>query len=119
MIETDDRASDALRREERIHLELEKVTGAKRSVLERANVAARNILREDIGYFGTPDANYKLDEPTRDRLLAHARQDAALAALAVVELEKAIADSYSRCAKRHWISTAVIVVSVLFAGVYL
>jgi len=42
----------------------------------------RNILREDLGEYKTDWlASYSLDEHTRDRLIAHARQDAAHAVL--------------------------------------
>jgi hypothetical protein len=43
---------------------------------------ARVTLEGDLGQFtDQPPAYYDLDEPTRDRLLAHARQDAAHALL--------------------------------------
>jgi hypothetical protein len=38
----------------------------------------QNILREEIGYFGPWEGpNYSFDQETRDRLLAHGRQDVA------------------------------------------
>jgi hypothetical protein len=45
------------------------------------NIAlGQNILREEIGYFGPwKGARYSFDEETRDRLLAHGRQDVASA----------------------------------------
>jgi len=40
----------------------------------------QNILREEIGYFGPWEgAIYSFDQETRDRLLAHCRQDTASA----------------------------------------
>ena len=45
------------------------------------HATARNVLHEELGQFGTPSASYALDDRTRDILLAHARQDAAWAAL--------------------------------------
>ena len=43
---------------------------------------ARNILHDDLGYFAKSwPSVYSLDEETRDRLIAHARQDAAHAVL--------------------------------------
>lgn len=47
---------------------------------ERDNKIAlgQNILREELGYFGDwTGSGYKLDQTTRDRLLAHSRQDIA------------------------------------------
>lgn len=48
---------------------------------EQKNVAlGQNILREEIGFFGPCEgASYSFDERTRDRLLAHTRQDVAAA----------------------------------------
>jgi hypothetical protein len=40
-------------------------------------VVARNVLQEDLGRFTGRLHTYHLDGDTRDRLLAHARQDAA------------------------------------------
>ena len=40
-------------------------------------VAARTVLQEDLGRFSGHLQVYGLDDDTRDRLLAHARQDAA------------------------------------------
>ncbi|WP_173995736.1 hypothetical protein [Agrobacterium tumefaciens] len=47
---------------------------------------ARNILHEELGYFSDPQTGYSIDEATRNRLLAHTRQDAAHAVLAVASL---------------------------------
>jgi hypothetical protein len=44
------------------------------------SVIARGILNEELGTYGREFKNpypYRLDEDTRDNLLAHARQDAA------------------------------------------
>jgi len=38
---------------------------------------ARNVLHEEIGLYADAQPTYHLDQETRDRLLAHARQDAA------------------------------------------
>lgn len=38
---------------------------------------AKNLLDEDLGLYGDPPRYYDLDQATRDRLLVHARQDAA------------------------------------------
>ena len=60
------------------------------SLLGRPNIYARNILHEELGYFGPVETRYRLDTETRDRLIAHARQDAALASFAVSELEERV-----------------------------
>jgi hypothetical protein len=49
---------------------------------------ARNVLHEDLGYFDAPLQTYNLDDATRDRLLVHARQDAAHAVITVGSLAK-------------------------------
>ncbi|CCV06714.1 conserved hypothetical protein [Mesorhizobium metallidurans STM 2683] len=43
----------------------------------RNSMVARNILHEELGYFSDVQTSYSLDEETRDRLIAHGRQDAA------------------------------------------
>ncbi|MPZ30445.1 MAG: hypothetical protein GEV13_05525 [Rhodospirillales bacterium] len=41
-------------------------------------LVAKNILHEELGYFGTDHLlDYDLDSETKGRLLAHCRQDAA------------------------------------------
>jgi hypothetical protein len=40
-------------------------------------IIARNILHEELGRFRERQRNYSLDPETRNRLLVHARQDAA------------------------------------------
>ncbi len=52
------------------------------------DAAARNVLQEDLGMFDDSVCHdYGLDETTRDRLIAHARQDAALAYYAAAKAE--------------------------------
>ena len=43
---------------------------------------AQSVLHEDLGYFASKSAEYNLDQGTRDKLLSHARQDAAHAVYA-------------------------------------
>lgn len=52
--------------------------------------AARNILHEDLGRFDGEVTTYGLDQATRDRLIAHTRQDAAHAVLSVGSLSKEV-----------------------------
>lgn len=54
-------------------------------------VKARNILHEELGYFSDPQTEYGLDDATRNRLIAHTRQDAAHAVLAVGSLAHEVA----------------------------
>lgn len=79
-------------------------------------VTAKNILHEELGRFTDEQPVYFLDEETRDRLLAHARQDAAHAVLSIgtanrrlVALEKQI----SRLQYLVLALAALVVVSVL------
>ena len=63
-----------------IYRTVDKVSGGDGQQAEdHINVAlGRNILREELGYFGPWDgAVYNLDDETRDRLIAHSRQDIA------------------------------------------
>ncbi|MBY3314746.1 hypothetical protein [Rhizobium laguerreae] len=70
---------------------------------------ARNILHEDLGHFDGQLTIYGLDDATRDRLIAHSRQDAALAVLNVGTLTK------EARALRRWISVVVVLLVVLIA----
>jgi hypothetical protein len=49
-------------------------------------VIAKNILKTELGEFTEIQHEYHLDQPTRDRLLAHARHDAAHALLNTIDL---------------------------------
>lgn len=51
---------------------------------------ARNILHEELGRFEGDLTSYDLDQQTRDRLIAHTRQDAAHAVLSVGSLSKEV-----------------------------
>ena len=54
--------------------------GSIDSQIQANNAVARNVLDIDLGKFGVDDySSYNLDQSKRDRLLAHARQDAASA----------------------------------------
>jgi len=79
---TEQKAQSALNREAKAQRIMDDTFGGKGYLAEDGtNVAiGRNILREEIGYFGPWEgARYKFDDETRDRLLAHGRQDAASA----------------------------------------
>lgn len=45
------------------------------------SIVAKNVLHEDLGRFDSFLPRYNLDEDTRDRLIVHARQDAAHAVI--------------------------------------
>jgi hypothetical protein len=52
---------------------------------EDAAAIARNVLREELGYFGEyKGPHYTLTEPEKNILLTHGRQDAAIAAVAAL-----------------------------------
>jgi hypothetical protein len=55
---------------------------------------SRNTLSDDLGeYEDSRRHEYDLDGPTRDRLIAHARQDAAMAFYAAADAHKEAAAS--------------------------
>ncbi|NKK58783.1 hypothetical protein GFM44_23070 [Rhizobium leguminosarum bv. viciae] len=71
---------------------------------------ARNILHEELGQFeGSSLPTYGLDDATRDRLIAHARQDAAHAIMGIGTLTKEVRDL------RRLISVVVVLLVVLIA----
>lgn len=52
-------------------------------------VRARNVLNDDLGRFDdSGKVCYDLDQSTRDRLLAHCRQDVAMIYFALVKAER-------------------------------
>lgn len=71
--------------QQRLHI-IRSIHGGDQAAIDAAS--ARDILREDLGYFDHVPTVYALDDKTRDRLIAHARQDAAHAALSVGSLTR-------------------------------
>lgn len=63
---------------------------APRSRVYLHNVIAEYTLRQDLGEekVATPFRAYELNDETRDRLIAHTRQDASLAVIVAAEVEK-------------------------------
>lgn len=51
---------------------------------------ARNVLHTELGRYAETQPVYSLDQETRDRLIAHARQDAAHALLNTISLMKEV-----------------------------
>jgi len=69
---------------------IRRLQGSHQASIDAAT--ARNILHEELGYFTDEQTVYHLDEPTRDRLIAHTRQDAAHSVLAAATNAKALAE---------------------------
>jgi hypothetical protein len=68
-------------------LSLAKETASSRDWDNISNaVIARNTLHEDLGRYSSGGHCYNLDQDTRDRLLVHARQDAAHALLNTISM---------------------------------
>jgi hypothetical protein len=77
------RADEAFQRQAALQKRLDQILGGSGWAREvDTNFAlGRNVLREELGEFGDWEgASYALDQATRDRLLAHAREDAAASA---------------------------------------
>ncbi len=56
---------------------------------QRQEARARNVLDDDLGRFDDSEkVDYELDQPTRDRLLAHSRQDVAMVYYALIEAKQ-------------------------------
>lgn len=81
--------------------------GAHREVED--NVTARNVLHQDLGRYAGRHTKYDLDEETRDRLIAHTRQDAAQALLNTVTLMKEM-----RKLKRWFAAACVAFLAMVF-----
>jgi hypothetical protein len=54
------------------------------------SIVARNVLQEDLGLYEDHQPDYHLDQETRDRLIAHTRQDAAHALVNTIRLMQAV-----------------------------
>jgi len=68
---------------------------------------AQNVLQEDLGLHADPPRYYDLDQETRDRLLAHARQDAAHALINTGDILKQLA-IITRRSRNFGIAAAVL-----------
>lgn len=82
MTMSDEDAAEYLRQKLRAMREL----GAGPAQIDAAT--AQSVLHEDLGYYRSKTADYDLDQGTRDKLLAHARQDAAHSVYAAVSVGK-------------------------------
>jgi hypothetical protein len=115
-----DLAEEDLNLTTQIIRDVAKVSGQTGAVLQsKINAAvARNILREETGFFGeeTDFPFYGLDDETRDRLLAHCRQDTAHALTNTVTLMK-VADVIKRSLKtiKVYLIILTLAVAILIA----
>jgi hypothetical protein len=73
---------------------------------------AQNILHADLGHFSDPPPDYVLGEAVRDRLLAHARQDAAHA---LINTSRLISDvkELKRLVMMSWLTLGIFLVILL------
>jgi hypothetical protein len=79
-LSTEERAEQDYQRKAKTHQIIDEALGGDGWHAESGSNEAlgQNILREEIGYFGPWEGpKYSLDQETRDRLLAHGRQDVA------------------------------------------
>ena len=77
---------------------------------------ARNILHEELGFFSDEQTTYNMDEVTRNRLIAHTRQDAAHAVLSVGNVAREV-DKLKRLAKAIF-CVLVVIAAVLIIGLF-
>jgi hypothetical protein len=77
------------------------------------SIVAKNVLHDDLGRFDTFPKWYQLDNDTRDRLIAHTRQDAVHALLNTVTLLEQI-----RTLQRGLRIVLVLVFALLLALVF-
>jgi hypothetical protein len=70
---------------------------------EATRITARNVLHSELGLFKDEQRVYHLDEATRDRLLAHDRQDTAHTLLnTIVLMDYAWEARRSKARKSRW-----------------
>jgi hypothetical protein len=78
---------------------------------------AKDILHEELGYHPeAPQPAYHFDEATRDRLLAHSRQDAAHALLNTIALREDVRKLNQRSIIVIVLLGIAIVVSIFIQG---
>lgn len=80
-VDSEKEAKEALRATLRVQREL----GMKGDINDNKAIA-RNVLHEELGYYGERKPQYDLEEGIRDTLIAHGRQDAAGALLNTISL---------------------------------
>ncbi|MBL3568248.1 hypothetical protein [Rhodovulum visakhapatnamense] len=78
----------SLRERYQFEREMQSEGSAPKSRAHLHNVVAKYSLDQDLGLEEGSSVDYGLDDTTRDRLVAHARQDAALASVVAAENEK-------------------------------
>ena len=89
-------------------------TSIIRQANDRGELISRATLKHELGDFGDWDGeSYTLDTLTRDRLIAHARQDAALACHLASEAVKHAATAAQRSGQIRLISAATLLVSIV------
>jgi len=83
--------------------------GTARIESSMAEATGKNILHEELGYFGKWDgAAYTLDDQTRIRLLAHARQDIAATRVMLLPILEAVKE----CQRTIRLAVGISIISV-------
>ena len=81
----------------------------------RWNAHSGNILDDDLGQFSDSiKFDYELDKTTRDRLIAHARQDSAMAFLAAADVYQ-----YAKSANKNAWLAVVFAFVAMCASLYI
>lgn len=92
----------------------------KERIIKKWDALARNVLKDDLGEFTNSDPTcYFYDDATRDRLIAHTRQDAAMVYGAVKDTHDNanMANKYAQCAAVFsFVAMCVSLYSVFFAN---
>ncbi len=83
--------------------------GGKQTEVQTNATISQNILHGDLGYHSDTMPDYSLSDGVRDRLLAHARQDASLAALQAASTLNAL-----RSIKRLLWAILIVCATILF-----
>lgn len=76
---------------------------------------ARNVLHEDLGYYDGQQSIYNLDDDTRDRLITHARQDAAHAVISAASIYQEVLSIKRRVAFLMVINVGLLITALLVA----
>jgi hypothetical protein len=116
---SEEKAEYALRIALKINKDSNDIIGDRNSIKEKIDanrLIGKNILREETGYFGGYTGTaYNLDEPTRNLLLAHGRQDAAHSLCNTISMMEVLNEIKARQRVHTKLLSVALIVTIVIA----
>ncbi|MDC0986909.1 hypothetical protein OAS67_06485 [Alphaproteobacteria bacterium] len=119
---SDDLAEEDLKGRLELMSNVNKLAGIKpdgaAALISQSNAIAQNVLRQDMGIFGAPPTTYNFDDGTKNRLIAHARQDAASAKVSSDYALEGIQKLQTSVRRLSWIVVGmfILLICIIFSG---